>query len=383
MRMKKLMILAVTALALAACAKTYEVQEVTQSLPVGFSTWTSTLTKAPITEFANNDVFVVYGYKSVGSTHTEVFNGVDVTKGSSGWTYTPLRYYDPASTDYKFFAVFPKNVEGAATTTAVVNTYLGTSTSVDGTTGVITGSNYGLFASNDITFSGSNNDILVAGQKTVTKANYGSIVEMKFNHIASLVDVKAKKDNTLAAATVTVTSIKLVGVDTKGTFTVSGYSTADAADANLLKPTCTWAAASTPIVSTTEYQNTSGVVVTTTTTYDGTNLLPTGTGDPSGQDLLSNLILMPQSLSATTKKVVISYTITDGGITSTTTDLEFPISDFFGTDKKNNDGLTDNITSWLQGTHYTYYITIGANSIKFSASINLWATQNGFHYLMD
>ena len=284
--MKKLMILAVTALALAACAKTYEVQEVTQSFPVGFSTWTSTLTKAPITEFANNDVFVVYGYKSVGSTptNTEVFNGVDVTKGSSGWTYAPLRYYDPTSTDYKFFAVFPKNVEGAASTTAVVNTYLGTGTSVNGTTGVITGSNYGLFASNEITFSGSNNDILVAGKKTVAKANYGSTVEMKFNHIASLVDIKAKKDNTLAGATVTVTGIKLVDVKTTGTFAVTGYSTADAHDANSYVPSCTWTADATPTVSTTEYQNTSSVVVSATTTYNGTTLLPSG--DPSGQDLL-------------------------------------------------------------------------------------------------
>lgn len=380
MRMKKIMILAVTALALAACAKTYEVKEVAPPAnPIGFGTWTDVLTKARATgndntAFANGEAFNVYGNKTLSGTPTPVFNGDPVTATVSGstvtWDYTNKRYWDPAASQYTFYAILPSGLLGEATagqpyaTTGKFNSIA--TVSLDDPTA---------FAS----------DILVATEKVVPGTgsaapySYSNPVQIEFNHIATCVDMYVKKDYTLNNATVTVTDLSLVNINKQGSFAVSGY------DATSHKPTYAWTPASPAVNLGTSnvYQILTGAnkVVGSTTTYTDHNAGTTDP-DPVTVDLFKGLVFMPQVLANNTQRLRISYTIQVGTETANTyTDVEFDLNTFKTTDTDNNSG--SGIAEWVKGTHYTYYLTIGANAITFTAQVADWATATGYHYLVN
>ena len=95
---------------------------------------------------------------------------------------------------------------------------------------------------------------------------------------------------------------------------------------------------------------------------------------------------MPQVLGTSTgPKVTISYTITTGtGVnaqTTTYTDKAFYFGQFDNADDTDNDDTK--ISKWMPGIHYTYYITINANAITFTASIDNWGTDTGYYYLCN
>lgn len=351
--MKKVVILAAAALTLASCAKTYELQETAQS-QIGFSTWNDAMTKAAKTDFVANDEFDVFGYKwNSASDKATVFDGVDVKYDGTNWNYSPLRFWDNNYANYTFFAAYPKD----QLTTAPAQT--------------------GLFVSNELTYNGSNEVLLVAQKKDVAKAAYGNDVQLKFKHVGSLVDIKVKKHSDIESAKVEVTSIALSGIKTTGTFTVSEYD----GDNN---PVGTWAPTSTvnaenAASAATPYKNASTVTLAKNA----------GVGTANAEDLLSNLVLMPQVLAKDGgPQITISYKIITGeGATEDTitfTDKsfffgEFDKSDPDPTDKDNTD---PRISAWEPGVHYTYYITINANAITFTASIDTWSAETGHYYLV-
>jgi len=350
MSMKKVVILAAAALTLASCAKTYELQETAQS-QIGFNTWNDAMTKAAKTDFVANDEFDVFGYKwNNASDKATVFDGVDVKYDGSDWNYSPLRFWDNNYASYTFFAAYPKD----QLTTAPAQT--------------------GLFVSNELTYNGSNEVLLVAQKKDVAKAAYGNDVQLKFKHVGSLVDIKVKKHTDIAAAKVEVTSIALSGIKTTGAFTVSEYD----GDNN---PVGTWAATSAVNDATVApYLSNSTVTLAKNA----------GVGTANASNLLTNLVLMPQSLAKDGgPQITISYKIITGeGATEDTitfTDKSF----FFGQFDKSDPDPTDKdntdprISAWMPGVHYTYYITINANAITFTASIDTWSAETGHYYLVD
>lgn len=361
--MKKVLILAaVAAIAATACNKTYEVNP-TPGVPIGFGTWTEHLTKAHdpsnATAFENGESFNVYGYKTLSSGNVDVFQGTKVTLNNGTWEYTPTRFWDPTATSYTFFAVSPADLldgVGASATTA------------------------GAFTSESITFDGKT-DILVANKETVT--DYSAAVPLKFNHIASLLDLKVKKVDNLEVTgedennyiKVAVTSISLSNIDAVGRFTVAAY------DNTSFVPTTD---ASTWTLDTGEkktYTHESGF---------GDVTLPNDvkTSTQGSDDLISKLVVMPQSFrtdGTADQTVTIEYTITtaeNGNTTVTNYSKSFDLKEFDNSDDTGeNDTL---IASWMPNTHYIYTITIGANAITFSASIKGWATStNGYHYLLQ
>ena len=97
---------------------------------------------------------------------------------------------------------------------------------------------------------------------------------------------------------------------------------------------------------------------------------------------------MPQAFrtdNVADQTVNITYMIEtcEGGNSSTTTvNTSFDLKEF---DKAQDYTNTEAnyIASWLPGTHYTYIITIGANAITFNATIQEWATDTGYHYLLQ
>ena len=392
--MKKLMILAVAAIALAACSKTYEVKHV-KATEIGFGTWAESLTRAisdPRTAGTNafgvGDSFAVYGYKDMSddSDPNTVFDDVEVEMTVAGtpgtWTYSPIRFWDKNYDKYIFYAVSPSSVGTAAT--------------VNPQTGEIT--------SASIVFAGNNKDILVAEKKTVLKASYNTQVEMKFNHVASLVDFKLAKASNLHDATVTVTSFTLGNIQTTGVMTVD-----DDYDATVYGgtygPVVSWSNTATgsylPANGVTPVYSNDGagdnVISVThplTIAEDDAFPVPAEPGDGKSTPVITNLVVKPQTFTAPSdrsdpedasnaaaQKLTITYTIsvTNGGTNTYTSTLW--LSDF---DIVNDIDQEDTkVASWDTGKHYTFYITLDSNPIAFGASIRDWTTGTGYHYLVN
>lgn len=345
MRMKKFLILSAAVLGAVACSNTYEVKPAPEKA-IGFGTWAETLTKARVqgsNDFTNGDDFAVYGFKVNSSTNSTVFDDVVVsTTDGSSWTYSPVRFWDPTATSYTFYAVSPASVGTAGT----VNPQTGEMTSAA------------------ITFAGNDNDVLVANKTAVLTANFNKTVEIKFNHIASLVDFKVKKHTELGNATLAITSFSISNIDNIGTFGVNDAYTDS-------KPVVTWSATAHAGI----YSNTSGVTSVAT--------LPAAVGT-TGDFLINNLVAMPQTFRTDTniQTVSIDYTITDENSNVSTYSTSFNLKLFDDVDDKDN---TDTIISeWEAGKHYTFFITINANKIDFTASINPWtADVSGYNYLIN
>ena len=350
MRMKKLMILAVAAIALVACSKEFDTNKsASNGAAIGFNTWAEQLTKARTqgsSDWTDEDTFNVEGFKTINAVNTTVFNDVPVTYDESEdeWGYDDIRYWDSNASGYTFFAV-------SSPTTALTF-------AADGT-----------IAATAVTFSGENNDILLANSVDVAPANFLSNVPVAFTfkHIGALVDLKVKKTAALADATVAVTDVALEGVDDEATVAVTSYST------NV--PAVAWASLANSDNST--YTRTSGVVDVT---------LPADVEDDGSDYLINTLIVIPQTL-ADTKTLKLTYSITDGaGNTNTFTDKVIKLNLFDNTENTTNGSPDTPISSWAAGTHYTYLLTIDANTINFTADITDWttpATANGYYYLVQ
>lgn len=362
MRMKKILFIAAVALAAAACSKTIDTNPAASQKAIGFGSWNDALTKARATAsdhtaFANGDAFDVFGYKTVASGNSVVFNGDDVTATVSGsdvsWDYTTKRYWDMAASKYVFYAVLPAgNLKNETTSDYALD---------------------GLF-SGSYTFgtpSAMSNDIMVASEKEVLNTAFKTDVQISFNHVATCVDLKVKQDKKMGDnVVVKVTALSLEGIKNTGDFEVSAYNPA---------PTVAWSNQA----GTEDYTVTipaGGIAAVAQTAYSG-NAAQTTTGDPG--TLFSGYVFMPQTL--VDQKLKISYTIQVGTEAPIAyTDVEVVLKTFQSTDTDNNSGA--NITVWAPKTHYIYYLTIGAdNAITFTASVNEWASTNinGYHYILE
>lgn len=364
MRMKKIMILAVAAVALVACSRTFETHQV-EGQSIGFGTWAETMTKAPKTAFAENDEFDVFGFKwNAGpADQTTVFNGDDVKFDGTSWSYSPIRFWDKNFDNYTFFASFPKN----QLATAPAQT--------------------GLFVSNDLTYDGTTEKLLVAQKKDVAKASYGNTVALVFKHAGALVDIKFKKHTELEKAQVAITSITLSGIQTAGKYTVASYDGSNNPVGKTVSDVAGlgWEPASTPVLNANEapYINSSTVTLN----------VDAGVGTSNAADLISNLVVMPQVLGKTSgPKITVNYSITTdpGGTTEevfsyTDNEIYFGEFDSSDPDPSDKDNTDPRVATWMPGTHYTYYITINANAIEFSASIDPWTTTEitGHYYLIN
>ena len=394
------MVFAVAVLTLAACSKTFDHSKAaTEGNAIGFGTWAETLTKAEArvqgsNDFDEGDTFNVYGYKTIGSSSSSVFNGVVVTLGASGWDYSPHRYWDKNASEYGFYAVSPSGLVNSAND---VN---------------------GQITTKNIDFSGNDSDVLVANKEIVTTIPSPSAVELDFNHVASLVDIKVKKSPALkdANATVTISSITLDNIEDNGILTVNSSDYAPA----LTVAVSNWGSDDgtlktyTPESGVTKvYGDNSSSAISTEnkktivedTSFDTNN--PAATPAAS-TDLFTSLIVKPQTFVApavadratqeaaanntTAQKITITYQIavTNGGTNEYTSTLwlaDFDkVDDNYNYSDSDGDG-NDNtalVGSWEPGKHYIFYITIDANAIMFTARINDWATAiNGYNYLLN
>ena len=378
MRMKKIILIAAVAIAAAACSKTFDTNPAASEQAIGFGTWAEGLTKAVPTPtnpriqgssaFREGDSFSVYGYKSAADetgkvsvfenvtvvATAETTSGTPAVTSASAWDYDIHRFWDKNFAKYTFFAVSPADA-------ATVNYQTGAITNVSKT------------------FSGKDNDILVASKKVVNKGdaepyfqNYGK-VELLFNHAATLVDVKMKKSPSLANNTVQITAFSLNAIEDEGALSVASYE-----DGTGL-PVISWTG-----TGTTNYGPADGVTeVTLPIAIEKDDTFTTGNDNasyvPSNSTfIVNNLVVKPQAINA--QNISLTYKI-EGDEAEHTATLNF--ADFDKVD--NNNQNQAKVGDWLFGKHYTFYITIDAKAIEFSASISDWETVNvnGYHYILN
>ena len=377
MRMKKILILAATVALSAACSQTYEVAPVAKDAgQIAFGSWSDGLTRADdphlTTDWVSGDTFAVYGAKEDNTdnagdpispaTVTSVFTGQEVSYNGTLWDYSNHRFWDVNCEKYTFYAISPAAVGAAATVTPAT----------------------GEISSGSVTFAGDDNDILVADKKEVlrgsTPATYFNTfgtVPLVFNHIASLVDVKIKKTSTITA-TVAVTSVSLTNIDATGTFSVD----ADYDNTH-------WGGTAGPNVT---WSPTARGTYTNANSVGGPATLPTdvtavatidNTTATDGDAIITNLVVMPQTMrnDENIQTLNITYTITPTGGDVTTYTANIPLHTFDTDYDTTNDAAW--VTAWEMAKHYTYYVTIDAHAIMFSATINDWTAATGYHYLMN
>lgn len=366
MRMKKVIILAAVVIAAIACSKTYEVvPNASEGREIGFSTWAEQLTKARTqgtSTFAADDDFAVYGFKAKdgGADPVTVFDDVVVsTTDGSTWDYTPHRFWDHNYASYTFYAISPAAV--------------GTAGTVDAQTGEIT--------SAGITFAGNNNDILVADKKDVAKAAFNAPVELQFNHVASLVDFKVKKAPSLHAATVTVSAFDLSQIETAGVLTVSDAYT----DTH---PVVSWSSTATGAYTPAQGVNPITVSATAPVTIEedtAFNPASPAATPASSTFLINNLVVKPQTFgetgATTSQQLSIKYKIAVDGGGEVEHESTLYLADFDTVDDADQED--SKVAGWDPGKHYTFYVTIDANVITFTAKITDWTEVSGYQYLVN
>ena len=250
-----------------------EVVEQPTSQAIGFSSFVGKPTKAVTqTERTNLGSFQVYGGYA---TNASVFEGVSVTSNDQGsnWSYANTQYWVPRQT-YRFAAVGPSSAVSTANFT-----YEGTG----GHNGYLTFdySLVDLTTSVDVVYAESGDKTTPA---TITEQNPGA-VEFTFGHIMSWIKIKFVHKMTNGYK-VTVSDVKVTGVQTNATFTGSDVSTGS------------WTAPGTPA-----YLGTGTESVAQPDIFDGANSFPLDAADES---CMVDFIAIPQ----TVRTLIISFELT-------------------------------------------------------------------------
>lgn len=254
---------------------------------------------------------------------SNLFNNQPVAYKTSAWTYSPLRYW-PTEGHIDFLAYAPYDVNTALNTTLEEKMTSCINFTVE----------------NTVT---KQKDLLWANAENQTKANNSGTkkVEFTFNHALAKIGYSLKQKEAYDKTTITVTSIKLVGSDTKGAFYSKG--TIDLSKENNNKDLWT-------IGENVEKQNfdwfTGSAELTTTAANNATD---------------NDLFVIPQNFSETaTDKlfVVVEYTVQTDGTAALKNKVTKPIT-----------------ANFLQGKAYTINLTIGLTPIEFDATVDTW--ENG------
>lgn len=271
--MKKILLMATAALAIAGCSQNEEFENQAQKAEISFGTIVRNSTRADILTTESIETFTVSGYKTESemAPETQLVAGfidnlkVDKNTTSGEWEYTGNTFYWPYSGKVQFFGTSPAQ-----------------------TLDVTSAAGYPTFAYTVKTVASQED--LVAASLIDKDKNSGKLI-FPFQHLLTQVNFSIKGDT--PGFTYTVTKIELTGMKDKATFkfdgksTVGGWesSTLEASDANL------------------KYEITGNFVVTPTEEDKDkiTNLEATGK---------ALLMLMPQDASSVSLKI--SYSAANG-----------------------------------------------------------------------
>ena len=185
---------------------------------IDFSTYIENNTRAVgKSTFENGDVIGLYACRTTGdyadSFTNNFMSNVAVTKGESGWTYSPISAWPTDENEHiSFVAFYPRN----STTSSPGLTYAFTaSTDLENQVDPLwcTVKDANINDRNGTAINGSETD-------AAFEATSGS-VPLKFKHMLSKVRIKIKLNSDYPGITARLNSMTLVGISQSGTFKIS------------------------------------------------------------------------------------------------------------------------------------------------------------------
>lgn len=320
--MKKLFVLAGTALVMASCSQDVlvdnagELNSVSDKIEFGLS-MADNATKAsrPAGKtFVDGDKIAVFGYQIMDSDTSKLFNDQVVSFNGTKWSYQPVKYWTGGST-YEFYSMFPCNL-------------VSHSFSDDSRLFSIPSFTVANDAAQQI-------DVMIAKQKLNVKPF--NTVDFVFTHMLSNVNFYFKGiDNSVSAGvqSVEILNFDVTGLNATGEYVQSGWNTAGA-------PEGMW-------------------MVDADSEYDMPEVQNVSTLNQK-VDIITDLLLMPQDIQSESM-VSVKYRInyTDG--TSSTLKKAVPFAAIIGKSQAN--GSTRPISSWFPAYRYNYYLTVNPSKMN-------------------
>lgn len=347
--------------------------EPTAPRAIGFETFADKATRAD----ANNSTalnffyptFNVYGWKTVGSEVTCVFNNIPVeyfaedkqgtvvykeadqkptvewATFATGWYYENIRYWDKMASNYQYSAYAP------ASATDVVNCASDGLITIGTNTDPVTVDDKNLMATpaTSLAYKGFDLDYMTA-QATATPstdaADMSTPVALNFKHLQAKLNIRIKLDESVKTAQdVSIQKIQVHNLGDKGYYTNATTATGTVSGWTLGAATATYI----PKVETPYSLNAA-------TNYDNHYVLE--------QLIIPQTINKPTTASPSLDEyaeacVYVEYTIGDEIFKSYT-----PLANIFSSaDTYNFEG----------GKQYTLNITVGPKPINFTAEVTEWA----------
>lgn len=345
--MKKFFLLAAAAvMVFASCSKNDQPEQ--REAAIAFSGYTGrAITKANSSLITENElgkdaVFNVYAYNTGANDFTgneqelNVFmNKVAVTYNGNGastasnYTYSPLRYWpnDEASNKLSFFAYYP-----------------GASTNITPAT-----NGWGAYSFTANTDPDEMEDFLfseVAADQVYSSTNSGTpgVVNMVFHHALAMVKFKVNTDKDYTGTVITLKSLKVAAVNTKGTFTPS-----------LASPFGAWSGQGT----------TAEFTVYDAGTGTGLALSKTAAFIPTGDEDDDAFLMVPQTLSGDVKVTVV-YTVKTGEDAEVENTAEVVLNTATYGDP------AQALKEWKMNNNIIYTFTVGLKPIEFIAEVKPW-----------
>ena len=383
MKKSYLMTIAAAAALFAACSSNdtikyeYDLFDAQQKNSIGFAAYSSKTTKAndanstSLQDFYGT--FDVYGWKTVNSVNSSVFNhvpvgyfGTDATGASqtpttvvyessgkpsdewgtpftAGWYYQNVRYWDRTATAYQFFAIAPyEAVPSPALTVAA-----GADNIKIGDSGakydISTEKNLALDAGNPTQYKkyfGFTKDYMLAEKSTTQNAK----VTFNFHHILTKFNVKITKQDTYTGSqALVVKDIKIANLAKNGYFEYSSNMTTNG-----------WTTDGTYALQVTE-----DCSLNETTNYSGCYWIQT--------------LIFPQTITCAKTEVqsndtgLNQYLYIKYSIGSEVFEAYYDLAYVF-----NNMLSTGETYSFAQGSEYTLNLKVGPAPIIFDAQVTAW-----------
>lgn len=372
---KQYFLMAIAATMFAACSQTEIIDEVADnSTPkaIGFTTFADGQTRAENSgavgynwEMKNHHAeYMVYGYKTVGSTNHDVFTGQTVN--STTGKYTPTKYWDKAASKYGFFAC-----AGDANFTLAKN-----STPEDMSDDYFTTTEYTVLPTNlNATAFGTiqesfmtnfaGKDLMIAD--VCNHTSIGSDVTLNFIHILSRLNVMVKTDFTSDANNyIRIKDVEVHNMVANGVFNEN----ADLGTGNLNDGTTLRWTRSTPTTVDNKYNNAGEIIgATATDQYVIQALVMPQTAEYEKININGN-----DAESSAKPYIKITYSVTTGGVEQPNCTYYYNLADAF----KQTLGLVFN-----EGWQNNLTITITPDDISFVGKVAIWANSLNKDYTIE
>lgn len=404
--MKRLFILSAAVAALASCSNSEVITEVNEpQVPdkaIAFETFSSNATRGGAENSGqtstnkleeHHETFKVWGYKDVQTDY--VFNGVTVfytsptaEVQSGSWNYSPIHFWDKNANSYEFYACAPATASEATSSFTLKQQTTSPATQANDyfTLSEVTLKNVtssktdyvhslkdnqvtnnvnesGVTSSSPISYGNANTDYMIANACNVESDQFGSAVQLHFNHILSRLNITVKKGNNLGGnIKVKLNSLTVNNLVANGNFDES------AAPENLASGTNNrWTRENPSYVS---YVANPLAKVNDAAQGDNSNLVE------SAEKYVLQSLVMPQEVTYESVKrdgsdneskpyLKLVYTIVNDTYEETFK-AYFNLAAAFGAN------ATNNTIAFNEGWQNTLHITIDATQITFKPDVYQW-----------